>query len=184
MSRQSGRRSYRPDEAGSHKKRKIYHVVDPQNKEGVVAVAWFRERWKGGLFFMGFQNAFLELAQKPVRGEAARILFFILGTMDYSNEVKTSQAEIARRLGIRRQNVYRAVRVLVEKEILLEDTDPDTGRRRLKLNHTYAWKGKLKKLGFKEKAGQQRGAEEKTTTSGRSKQSPAPLPPEEKNGSR
>lgn len=100
---------------------------------------------------MGFQRAFLELAQKPLGGEAARVLLLILGAMEYSNEVTTPQAEIARKLGIRRQNVYRAIKVLVEQEVLLEEKSADSGRRKLKLNHIYAWKGKLKQLGLKPK---------------------------------
>lgn len=154
---QSGRGLDRADDAIRRAGGKIYHVVDPQSKEGRLAVTWFRKRWDGDPFFMGFQKAFLALAQKPLGGEAARVLFQILGSMEYSNEVKTSQAEIARTLGIRRQNVYRAIKVLVKEEILVEEVVALGSRRRqLTLNHTYAWKGKLRSLGLKEKEAQQR----------------------------
>lgn len=151
MGQQSERKPSGADDAGGRKGRKVYHVVNPQNQEGRLAVTWFREKWRGGSFFMGFQRAFLELAQKPLGGEAARVLLLILGAMEYSNEVTTPQAEIARKLGIRRQNVYRAIKVLVEQEVLLEEKSADSGRRKLKLNHIYAWKGKLKQLGLKPK---------------------------------
>jgi biotin operon repressor len=62
--------------------------------------------------------------------------------------VNTSQVEMARKLGIRKQNVYRAIKALVKENILIEEID-DKGRRQLKLNHLYAWKGKLKHLGLR-----------------------------------
>jgi hypothetical protein len=151
VGRQSGQKSNKANDAGGRKGRNVYHVVNPQNQEGRLAVTWFRDKWKGGSFFMGFQTAFLELAQKPLGGEAARVLLLILGEMDYSNEVKTPQVEIARKLGIRKQNVYRAIGVLVREKILLEEKAPGNGRRQLKLNHIYAWKGKLKRLGLQPK---------------------------------
>lgn len=151
MSRQSRYKSNETEEEGGPKGRNVYHVVNPQNKEGRLAVTWFRKKWEGDIFFMGFQAAFSELARKPLGGEAARVLLLILGEMDYSNLVKTPQVEIARKLGIRKQNVYRAIGVLVKEKILLEEKSAVTGRRQLKLNHLYAWKGKLKNLGLQPK---------------------------------
>lgn len=116
-----------------------------------MAVTWFRKKWEGALFFMGFQKAFAELALKPLRGEATKVLLLILGEMDYSNLVKTPQVEMARKLGIKKQNVSRAIRVLVKEKVLLEEKPHEKGKRQLKLNHMYAWKGKLKHLGLKPK---------------------------------
>jgi hypothetical protein len=151
VGRQSGQKPKKADDAGERKRKNVYHVVNPQNQEGRLAVTWFRKKWEGDLFFMGFQKAFSKLAQKSLGGEAARVLLLILGEMDYSNLVKTPQVEIARKLGIRKQNVYRAIGVLVKEKILLEEKASGNGRRQLKLNHIYAWKGKLKQLGLQPK---------------------------------
>lgn len=136
---------------GEQKPKNVYHVVNPKNQEGRLAVTWFRRKWEGALFFMGFQKTFAELAQKPLGGEATKVLLLILGEMDYGNLVKTPQVEMARKLGIRKQNVSRAIRVLVKEKVLVEERLHDTGKRQLKLNHMYAWKGKLKHLGLQPK---------------------------------
>lgn len=128
-----------------------YHVVNPRSEEGRLAVTWFRKKWEGALFFMGFQKTFAELAQKSLGGEATKVLLLILGEMDYGNLVKTPQVEMARKLGIRKQNISRAIRVLVKEQVLLEERLHEKGKRQLRLNHTYAWKGNLKHLGLKPK---------------------------------
>lgn len=129
----------------------VYHLVNPKSREGQLAVTWFRKRWAGALFFMGFQKTFAELAQKPLGGEATKVLLLILGELDYGNRVKTPQVEMARKLGIRKQNVSRAIKVLVREKVLLEEKLNDKSKRELKLNPIYAWKGKLKHLGLQPK---------------------------------
>jgi DNA-binding MarR family transcriptional regulator len=70
----------------------------------------------------------------------------ILGQVDYNNQVTMPQVEMARQLGMKRQNVSRAVAVLIKEEVLIVE-EPQLGRnRRLRLNDRYGWKGKLKNL--------------------------------------
>jgi hypothetical protein len=70
---------------GEQKPKNFYHVVNPQNQEGRLAITWFRRKWEGAIFFMGFQKAFAELAEKRLGGEALKVFLLILGQMDYSN---------------------------------------------------------------------------------------------------
>jgi hypothetical protein len=110
------------------------------------AITWVRQKWKGESFFMGFQEAFAELAKKRLGSEAKDVFLLILGQVDYNNQVTMPQVEMARQLGMKRQNVSRAVAVLIKEEVLIVE-EPQLGRnRRLRLNDRYGWKGKLKNL--------------------------------------
>lgn len=126
-------------------------VLDLRTGEYEPAITWVRQKWKGESFFMGLQEAFAELAKKRISAEAKNVFLFILGKVDYDNRLTIPQSEIARQLGMHRQNVSRAVAVLVREEVLLVE-EPHLGRnRRLRLNDRYGWKGKLKNLRTKRK---------------------------------
>lgn len=121
-------------------------VLDLKTGEFEPAITWVRQKWKGESFFMGFQEAFAGLAKKRLGSEAKDVFLLILGRVDYSNQVTMPQVEMARQLGMKRQNVSRAIAVLVKEEVLLVE-EPQLGRnRRLRLNNLYGWKGKLKNL--------------------------------------
>lgn len=121
-------------------------VLDMKTGEFEPAITWVRQKWKGESFFMGFQKAFAELAKKRLGSEAKDVFLLILGRVDYSNQVTMPQVEMARELGMKRQNVSRAIAVLIKEEVLLVE-EPQLGRnRRLRLNDRYGWKGKLKNL--------------------------------------
>jgi phage regulator Rha-like protein len=98
---------------------------------------------------MGFQEGFREIARKETLGtEAMKVFLFILGSLEYSNQVMVRQVDIARELGMKKQNVYRAIKTLIKEEVLVIE-DPIFKRKGpLRLNHKYAWKGKLKQLGL------------------------------------
>jgi hypothetical protein len=127
-------------------------VLDMRTGEYEPAITWVRQKWKGESFFMGFQEAFAELAKKRLSAEAKNVFIFVLGKVDYDNRLTIPQVEIARQLGMHRQNVSRAVAALVKEEVLLVE-EPQLGRnRRLRLNDRYGWKGKLKNLRTRRKS--------------------------------
>lgn len=127
-------------------------VMDLRTGEYEPAITWVRQKWKGETFFMGFQEAFAELAKRPLGSEAKNVFLFILGRVDYDNRLTIPQVEIARQLGMHRQNVSRAVATLVREQVLLVE-EPLLGRnRRLRLNDRYGWKGKLKNLRTRRKS--------------------------------
>jgi hypothetical protein len=110
------------------------------------AITWVRQKWKGESFFMGFQEAFAELAKKRLGSEAKDVFLLILGRVDYNNQVTMPQVEMARQLGMKRQNVSRAVAVLIKEEVLIVEEPQLRRNQRLRLNDRYGWKGKLKNL--------------------------------------
>lgn len=130
-----------PEEAKSQ-----WAVMDLKTGDYEPAITWVRQKWKGESFFMGFQEAFAELAKKRLGSEAKDVFLLILGQVDYNNQVLMPQVEMARQLGMKRQNVSRAVAVLIKEEVLIVE-EPQLGRnRQLRLNDRYGWKGKLKNL--------------------------------------
>jgi hypothetical protein len=127
-------------------------IMDLRTGEYEPAMTWVRQKWKGENFFMGFQEAFAELAKKRLGSEAKDVFLFILGKVDYDNRLTMPQIEIARQLGMKRQNVSRTVAALVREQVLLVE-EPLLGRnRQLRLNDRYGWKGKLKNLRMQRKS--------------------------------
>lgn len=99
------------------------------------------ERW-----FMAFQDAFEEIAKDPeLTLEPKNILFYLYSKLDFENFIQQSQADIAKGLGIKKQQVSRSMKILISKQIILEG--PKVGRSRCyRLNPNYGWKGKVKNL--------------------------------------
>jgi DNA-binding MarR family transcriptional regulator len=93
---------------------------------------------------MMFQDMLVEIAKdREMTGETCRVLFYLLGQMDFENRILVTQGDAAAALGLQKTNVSRAVRTLCEKGILLKG--PKAGRSATyQLNSTYGWKGKVK----------------------------------------
>ena len=78
-------------------------------------------------------------------GETMKVLMYLFGKLDFENFIQQSQIDIAEGLGMQKQNVSRAMRVLTSKQIVLEG--PKVGRSKcFRLNPNYGWKGKVKTL--------------------------------------
>jgi Firmicute plasmid replication protein (RepL) len=99
------------------------------------------ERW-----FMAFQDTFIEIAKDPeLTLEPKNVLFYLFGKLDFENFIQQTQTEIAEGLGMQKQNVSRAIKLLTQKQIILEG--PKVGKSKCyRLNPNYGWKGKVKTL--------------------------------------
>lgn len=95
---------------------------------------------------MAFQDSFIEIAKDPeMTGETLRVLMYLYGLLDFENYIQQSQKDIAEGLGMRKENVSRAMKLLTSKQIVLEG--PKVGRSKcFRLNPDYGWKGKVKSL--------------------------------------
>ena len=98
--------------------------------------AKIKEGW-----FMAMQEGFLKLAKTPMRGQSVRVLFFLMGRLDYENFVRQSRQEIGDSLGMPKGNVSRAIKELRENGILDEAKD-----KSLRLNTKFGWRGKVSNL--------------------------------------
>ena len=95
---------------------------------------------------MNSQDAAILLAKdKDIKGETHRVLWFIIGILDFENWVQLSVTEIAEELKMHRPDVSKAMKVLENKEIILRG--PKVGRSyAFRLNPYFGWKGKVKNL--------------------------------------
>ena len=95
---------------------------------------------------MNSQDAAILLAKdKDIKGETHRVLWFIIGILDFENWVQLSITEISQELGLRQPHVSRAMKVLEEKEIILRG--PKVGRSyAFMLNPEFGWKGEVANL--------------------------------------
>jgi hypothetical protein len=80
------------------------------------------------------------LAAYRFTGETYSVLLHLMSKLSFDNWINVTQAEIGNSLGMARPNVSRAMKVLVEKKIILEG--PRTGRcHTYRLNYAVGYKG-------------------------------------------
>lgn len=125
---------------------KKYQVVDTETGEAVPSILLHRPKWKGEDFLMIFQDAFAYIAKdKTLTLETKNVLLYLLSRLDFENFILVPHVEIAQELSMQRSNVSRAVKALVEKNIIVEG--PKVNRSRgFRLNNRFGWKGTLSNL--------------------------------------
>ncbi len=97
-------------------------------------------------WLMAWQEGFERLAQdKEITLEAMRVLNYVFARLDFENHLRMSQADIARALEMKPSNVSRAIKLLIDKDILM--LGEKIGRSyTYRLNPDFGWKGKVKNL--------------------------------------
>jgi hypothetical protein len=99
----------------------------------------------------GFQEGWVAVAQGPMKAlaradlgdEARRVLFAILGDLDFENWININQAQLATEIGLERQNFGRGLKRLIAEEVVLEG--PKVGRNgTYRLNPHFGWRGSAK----------------------------------------
>ena len=108
--------------------------------EGYIAVLQPKRRNGFDRHFSMNQDALDFLAKEVGSISDFKVLFKLLGVLDYENLIQVSQVEIAESLGMKRQHVNRSIKRLVELGCLLEG--PRIGRSMsYRLNPSFGWKG-------------------------------------------
>ena len=99
------------------------------------------ERW-----FMALQEGIEQLAKDcELTGEHYRVLLYLMSRLDFQNYIQVPQNDIAEALGMRKQNVSRAVKLLEQKNIILRGSK--VGRSNtFRLSSNLGWKGNVKSL--------------------------------------
>jgi hypothetical protein len=92
------------------------------------------------------QDALAEIAADRDLGlEAWRVFAYLNARLDFENLIVVKQSEIVAALGMKRQAVGRAVKLLADKQIVLRG--PKIGSvSSYRLNPHYGWKGKVQNL--------------------------------------
>jgi len=91
------------------------------------------------------------IATYQLTGETYSVMLYLMGRLSFDNWINVTQAEIGKNLNLAQPNVARAMKVLVEKNIILEG--PRKGRcRTYRLNYAIGYngdEGRQTKGGFK-----------------------------------
>ena len=129
-------------------KGKIRGYIDKYTEEiyGFPVIIGRKKNPYGKGWVMNSQDAALIIAKdKDIKGETHRVLWFIIGILDFENWVQISITEIAKELNIKQPHVSRAIKVLEEKEVILRG--PKIGRSyAFMLNPNFGWKGNVENL--------------------------------------
>lgn len=118
-------------------------IVDVETGEVLYGLVEFKRKYFSGGFFMAMQEGFTHIAKMGLTGEQTNVLFFIFGKLDFENWLRLSQKEIADELGMKKQNVNRAMKILTEKGII--HRGPKVGTMlTYRLDPTFGVKGRAK----------------------------------------
>ena len=117
-------------------------VLAEAPSDGIVF--WLKPRdFRKAPFCMATQQDLLRLASCELSPTAWRLLIFLFGFMQFENWIEGSQTEIAARLGLSRQAVSKAFKVLTkQKLILLQKTGMTSFRWRVQ--PALIWRGHLR----------------------------------------
>lgn len=121
-------------------------LLDQETGEVMYAVFPVIPKLKTKRWFMAFQDPILSIAQdKELSGEPLRVLLYLMSKIDYENYLQVMQKRISEDLDMHKVNVSKAIKMLVDKGIILEG--PKIGQcKTYRLNEHYGWKGKVKNL--------------------------------------
>jgi predicted transcriptional regulator len=114
-----------------------------EKKEGYfVYIAYPKPKITGNRWMMAFQDSFAIIAKdKDLNGQTMRVLMLVLSELDFENYINIKQVEIAKQLEMQKTHVSKAMRLLVDKGIILKVKEGTTTG--YKLNPHYGWKGKV-----------------------------------------
>jgi hypothetical protein len=90
------------------------------------------------------QSALAEIAADRDMGtEAFRVFLYLNSRLDFENEIWVPQADMVAALGMKRQAIGRAVKLLTDKKIIVRGEKVGVACKYM-LNPDYGWKGKIK----------------------------------------
>ncbi len=130
----------------------IHDIVQTKNtktgetKEGFfVYIAYPKQKIKGNRWYMTFQDSLAVIAEdKEITGQTLRVWMILLSELQFENYITIKQKEIASRLDMYQPHVSKAIKLLVDKGIILKVKEGTTTG--YKLNPTYGWKGKVENM--------------------------------------
>ena len=121
--------SKKKDKIIGSKKDRILTVVDRATGE-VEAQIKLQDKKLGTGWCAMFQDPSCWIAEQRLTGEQYSVLLYILGKMDYDNYIRVPRKNIAEALNMQPVHVSRAMKVLKDMEIIVEE-------EREGLNKTY-----------------------------------------------
>lgn len=110
-----------------------------------VYVAYPKPKITGNRWIMTFQDSLEIIAtDKDMTGQTLKVMLLLMGNLEFENYITIRQVAIAKKLEIDKADVSKAMRLLVEKGIILKIKEGTTTG--YKLNPHYGWKGKASNM--------------------------------------
>ena len=124
-------------------------TVNPKTgdiKDGYfVYVAYPKAKIRNTRWMMTFQDSLKLIAMdEDLTGQTFRVLMLLMSHLEFENYITIKQVEVAKELKMYKQDVSKAVKMLVDKSIILKVKEGTTTG--YKLNPYYGWKGKVENM--------------------------------------
>ena len=114
-----------------------------EKKEGYfVYIAYPKPKITGTRWMMTFQDSLAIIAtDDDMTGQTLKVLLLLMSELEFENYITIKQVTVAEKLKIHKPDVSKAMRILVNKGIILKVKEGATTG--YKLNPHYGWKGKV-----------------------------------------
>ena len=114
-----------------------------EKKEGYfVYIAYPKPKITGNRWMMTFQDSLAKIAtDDDMTGQALKVMLLLMSELEFENYITIKQVTIAEKLKIYKSDVSKAMRLLVDKGIILKIKEGTTTG--YKLNPHYGWKGQV-----------------------------------------
>jgi len=94
---------------------------------------------------MTFQDSLAIIAtDEDMTGQILKVMILLMANLEFENYITIKQVEIANKLKMDKSDVSKAMRLLVDKGIILKVKEGGTAG--YKLNPHYGWKGKVSNM--------------------------------------
>ena len=104
----------------SHETKYIVTVNDLTG-ETISYVPMRKKKKKLGVGWLAaYQHGLDYISTLPLTGEQLRVFLQMLSKLDFDNYIRVSQAELENTLGIKQQNIARAIRALLKYDVIVE----------------------------------------------------------------
>lgn len=122
-------------------KEKEYTAIIGQDDQVKAFIVHKKQNHLGVNWVACYQTALEWLAKQSLPQEQYRVMIYLMSQLDFENFLKITQNTIAKELGMKQANVSRALKGLMEKDVII--TGPKVGAAKTyRLNPRMAYKGK------------------------------------------
>ena len=122
-----------------------------EKKEGYfVYIAYPKPKITGNRWMMTFQDSLAMIAtDDDMTGQTLKVMLLLMANLEFENYITIKQVAIAKELKMDKSDVSKAMRLLVDKGIILKVKEGTTTG--YKLNPHYGWKGKVSNMEIEKK---------------------------------
>ena len=129
-----------------HEEAQIVNKKTGEVKDGYfVYIAYPKAKIRNTRWMMTFQDSLEIIAtDEDMTGQTLKVLMMLMGNLEFDNYITVKQTVIAEKLKMYKPDVSKAMKLLVNKSIILKVKEGTTTG--YKLNPTYGWKGKVENM--------------------------------------